>query len=258
MSGEFLTQTMAPGQIMPFAKAGKYMEVIADGGATFNFNFYGPNGSLYSTWKNVPAGVFLEDPYTTFDVTNNGAGNATMTLMLMDSGRGGSRRQPGVVQVIDSDRATTESGMAFMGLNSTGIPGAGNYGTILLWNPAGSGREVVLESAYIELGATASQMCAGIVTATTGASAGTVPSKLSGGVNSLSQVWTGSIGTDPQGTLIPTKTAWLPNVAANGEGVLKPKRPFVLLPGTGFLIGARTPNALFYGVFEFWEKTLGV
>lgn len=99
MSGEFLTITLAANETKPFQKAGRYLEIIADGGGTINLTFYGSNGAVASNWLNCQSGTFLEDPWGSFSVTNNSASAQSITLLLMDSGRGGSRRQPGVVSV---------------------------------------------------------------------------------------------------------------------------------------------------------------
>lgn len=142
MSGEFLTQTLAAGQTMPFAKAGKYFEVIADGGSTFNFNFYGPNGAQSANWRNCQAGFYLKDAYSAFDVTNNSAVAQAITLLLMDNGEGGSRRQPGTVDV------TNKVGSAVQ-LQSVGLATTGGFqvgATALL--PANNLRGARIRNAY--------------------------------------------------------------------------------------------------------------
>lgn len=99
MSGEFLTVTLAAGETKQFQKAGRYLEIIADGGSSVNLTFYGDNGAVSANWNNCQSGLFLEDPWGSFSVTNNSASAQTITMLLMDNGRGGSRRQPGIVTV---------------------------------------------------------------------------------------------------------------------------------------------------------------
>lgn len=121
MSGEFLTMTLAAGQTMPYQKAGRYVEVITDGGGTIDFTFYGQNGAIASNWKGCQAGVYLKDPWSALDVKNSSSFTQTIKLMLMDNGEGGSRRQPGNVVIIDNVSANCQhvSGGPLTGL--TGI-----------------------------------------------------------------------------------------------------------------------------------------
>lgn len=257
MSGELLTVTFAANETKPFQKAGRYFEIIADGGSTVNVTFYGDNGAIAANWNNIQSGIFIEDAWTQFSVTNNSPAQQTLTFLLMDNGRGGSRRQPGVVQVIDTDKSTTENGMAFMGVNYSGVPAAGQFACVELYNPAGSGRKIVLERIYVDTQATATNLVAGIMAGTAGADAGTVPSKLSNGSNSLAHIYGSSAQVaDPAG-LVTGKVSWAPsNLAANSELVFTPKRPFVILPGYGLMVGARVATAAIYSTFEFWEQAL--
>jgi hypothetical protein len=255
MSGELLTVTFAANETKPFQKAGRYFEIIADGGSTVSVTFYGDNGAISANWNNIQSGIFIEDAWTQFTVTNNSAAAQTLTFLLMDNGRGGSRRQPGVVQVIDSDKSTTESGAAFMGVNSTGAVAGGQYGSLLLWNPAGSGKKIILERVYVDP-AGATNIAAGIVNAITGVDAGVVGSKLSGGANSTAHIYTYGANVSDPASLMTGHQVWAPTIAAGAEAVLSPKRPIVLLPGYGFMVGARIVATAVTGTFEFWEQAL--
>lgn len=94
---ELLQITLAANETKQFAKAGRYFEII-ESAFPITVNFTGSSGALSDSMVNALSGLFLEDAYTHFSITN-GTSAQTVTLLLMEIGRGGSRRQPGVVQV---------------------------------------------------------------------------------------------------------------------------------------------------------------
>jgi hypothetical protein len=250
MQIERLPITIAANENKPFVKAGRYIEVL-DSLYPVSIQFYDDQGGMVGTALGVDSGFFASVAFSSFVLTSVNA--QTVTLLITD-GSGGSRRQPGIVQVVDSDKSTTDAGAAFMGVNSSGVPGAGQFGTVQLWNPVGSGKKAIIERVYVDV-ATATQVCLGLKNAAVGVPSIAMASKLAGGAASTCVTYTyGANASDPAGLLAATQ--WNPGVAAGVEAIFTPKRPFVLMPGYGLLIGARTAAIALVATFEFWEQTL--
>ena len=94
---ELLPITLAANETKQFAKAGRYFEIIT---ADFPLavQFTGDKGAQTDQLQGAVSGLFIEDPYSHFAITN-GPNAQTIVLLLMETGRGGSRRQPGTVDV---------------------------------------------------------------------------------------------------------------------------------------------------------------
>jgi hypothetical protein len=96
---ELLTIMLAAGETKRFEKAGSYFEVIGSSYA-ISVGFDGDKGSISDNLLGVLSGFFIEYSYKAFALTN-GAAAQTVQVLLMERGRGGSRRQPGNVRIID-------------------------------------------------------------------------------------------------------------------------------------------------------------
>lgn len=94
---ELLKFTIAAGETKRFEYAGRYLEVISAPYA-LNLELTGPNGEQADDMIGALAGFYSEGPFSGFEVTNPGATAQAVTLMVTN-GRGGSRRQPGIVSV---------------------------------------------------------------------------------------------------------------------------------------------------------------
>lgn len=108
---ELITLNLAANQTQAFAKSGRYFEII-DAAFPVQIDFYGDGGNQTDSMRNALSGLFLEDPFTQFNVTNGSTAQA-VTLLVMENGRGGSRRQPGNVRVIDQGADKTTAGNQF-------------------------------------------------------------------------------------------------------------------------------------------------
>lgn len=110
---ELLQIALAANDIKQFAKAGRYFEII-DSTYAVQVDFTGANGAQTDSMKNALSGLFLEDPFAHFTLTN-GPIAQTVTLLILETGRGGSRRQPGIVRVIDQGADKTNALTQFYG-----------------------------------------------------------------------------------------------------------------------------------------------
>lgn len=94
---ELLTITLAANETKQFAKAGRYLE-ITDSSYAVRVDFIGDQGQQTDSMVNALSGLFIEDPFAAFAITN-GATAQSVTFLILEMGRGGSRRQPGIVSV---------------------------------------------------------------------------------------------------------------------------------------------------------------
>lgn len=108
---ELLTFAIAASETKIFKRAGRYFEII-DAAYALGVDFYDENGGKADGMIGALSGLFVSGPFTEFSVSN-GAIPQTVTLMIHE-GQGGSRRQPGVVRVVDQGAEKTLAGMQFM------------------------------------------------------------------------------------------------------------------------------------------------
>lgn len=111
---ELLTINLAANETKAFRKAGSYLEII-DSSYPVGLNLYSVNGSQIDSINGALSGFFLGVSFGAFDL-KNGAISQTVTILALDPGEiGGSRRQPGVVRVIDQGYEKTNAALQFYG-----------------------------------------------------------------------------------------------------------------------------------------------
>ncbi len=104
---------IAAGETKVFAKSGRYLEVIA-ADAALDIIMLGDAGEVMDEMRGALSGFYSESQFRQFQVTNRATSAQTVTLMITD-GRGGSRRQPGTVKVLDEARLRVDQRRSFMG-----------------------------------------------------------------------------------------------------------------------------------------------
>ncbi|MCV2361656.1 hypothetical protein LNV08_22045 [Paucibacter sp. TC2R-5] len=135
---ENLRITLAAGETKVFVKAGRYFEII-DSTAAVTLAFYDSNGSQCDDATNVLSGFFFSESYAQFDIYS---ATAQTVEIFLSSSAAGSKRQPGIVRVVDGERDKVISGVCFRG-----APGnSGNAPVCQLFNPAGSGKNVFVQA----------------------------------------------------------------------------------------------------------------
>lgn len=181
---ELLTFTIAAGETKQFRKAGRYFELI-DAPGELNVTFDDASGGRVDDMLGALSGFYAEGEFASFAITNPGAAAQSVKLMLT-GGRGGSRRQPGNVRVIDQSADKTLAGNQF--LQSASMAATVGQGSLVyLGANGGAGKYVVLKRVSVQ------SATAGSVLLVYGTSVGTLPapaqalaSKLLGGAASSS------------------------------------------------------------------------
>ena len=129
---------IAAGETKHFEIAGRYLEII-DATGPVSIELFDANGGQSDDARDVLSGTYLTEPYSRFSVYSATA--QTLELFLSARG-GGTRRQPGVVQVIDGERAKVIAGNCFRGVGQI----TGNQASIELWNPVGSVKNIFVQA----------------------------------------------------------------------------------------------------------------
>lgn len=242
---ELLRFTIAAGETKVFVKAGRYIEVFEAADA-LSIGFYDRNGGQADDALNIQSGVFIETDFAQFEVSSATA--QTITLLVTD-GRGGSRRQPGVVSIVDGGKARTIAGQAFIGYGS-GTGGAGFVPVIQLRNAAGSGVRNVIKAIRVSASA-AGNIALGTHAAALPQGPFVTANKNFGGAVSVAQLFRDTTTAAGPGTTVENLA-----VGANSVVSITLQEPIVLAPGTGIVVWHSVPASTLLAAFEFVEEPL--
>lgn len=162
-------------------------------------------------------------------------------------------RIAGTVDVVDGGKVRTIAGQAYSGAVGMSAPAAGMYGQVQLWNPAASGKRLVLESVAISAGANMTCNLVKAIAAIGGVSVGSSQSKnMSRGADSA-----GLIRIDT--TITTVGPAPIIQQLAAQAGIITPfvpREPYVIEPGFGLVIWANTAAMVFAANLEWFEESL--
>lgn len=135
---ENLRFSIGAGETKVFVKAGRYFEILDAAGAV-TLAFYDESGNQHNDARNVLSGTYLSERYSSFDITSS----ITQEVeIFVSDGNAGTKRQPGVVSVVDGERQKVAAGVCFRATPSQ----AGNAPTCQIYNPAGSGKNIYLQA----------------------------------------------------------------------------------------------------------------
>jgi hypothetical protein len=248
---EIQTINLAADVPQTFLIPGKFLEII-DAPYPLSIAFYDREGNAKADGGlvNAESGLFVDlrdsDGWGSITVVSP---NAQTVKLLIGSMMGGSRRQPGVVQVVDGGRSRTLAGQAFMGnLFSTGL--AGQVPLVQLWNPVGSGKRLVVKSFTASQSASGGMQFGVMNTQLTTIGAKAL-NKLAGGAASVADRcsqsnatgllpdFLGSIGLGPN---LP----WTPPL----------NEPIILPPGWGLTVQGQVLASLLAAFVDFFEETI--
>ncbi len=181
----------------------------------------------------------------------NAIGQAQITgTIVIGNGRIDDNTLQGVVQVVDGGKSRTLAGLSFMGAGLASAVAA-QESTVELWNPAASGKRVVVESVAVQSTTGATQIGIGIASVSQGALAAYGGSKLAGGANSQAQIYQGNTATTA--TLVEPQFGVI-GVAASATYEKKFNEPVVLPPGYGLIAWNGTVNQTLWATFEWYEE----
>jgi hypothetical protein len=246
---EIIGGVWAAGETKTFTINGERLEIL-EAQYPVDVMLMDKSGAQLSIMKGSEAS-FFSAPKEGFQTVQISSAQAQVIRVFIGSGDAGTRRISSSVSVIDGGRARVDAGIAFAataGLN----PGAGNYAFLQLWNPAGSGKRLVVDQMAVSLSVAGSAVIfpgAGPLTTLVS----TLSNKKAGAANGVGEVRTQSSAISsvfPQGTWqgigsqVGSYTTW------------KPTHPIVVLPGWGVLVQASATNVGAQANFEWFEEAL--
>ncbi|MGK5038668.1 hypothetical protein [Janthinobacterium sp. LB3P118] len=157
-------------------------------------------------------------------------------------------RITGTVDIMDGGRTRTLANTAF--LADTAISPGASFATLQLWNPVGSGKNVMLEQMTISVDAgTSISMWDSTAPKLT---PGQNPSpKLLGGATGVARTFMDNPGAAYSGVRNGSV-----NCQANGTFVFPMREPIVIPPGRGFVVQSGTITTILRCMFEFFEEPL--
>ncbi len=235
--------TIAAGETKRFEINGRYLEII-DAQGPVNIALSDQAGGTADTATAILSGTYMGTPYSGFTVYSATA--QTVELFLSNT-TGGTKRQPGVVQVVDGERNKVLSGVCFSGVAQ--IAGAAGGPRIQLWNGSTT-RDVYLNA--IRLGSSAADSW-GLLTCT---------NVLNVAAPNAPENHDPSVGTSPETALrtdnaaqvlTGSRTYKIGYVAANADLVVVLPKPIRLRPGTGAVIYLVGTAGTLRATFEFEE-----
>jgi hypothetical protein len=188
--------------------------------------------------------------FTSVDVQDRtGAANSGTLLAGMYDFR--DDRITGTVDVVDGGKARTKANMAFSAAVWSPAS-AGNYTTAQIFNPAGSGKNVVCSQIILTTDFSA-VIVIGWNNQANGALLGTFNSKLSGGASSVAQQANNGLPG------LPTNFKYLGayQASTNAPFIYKFAEPVVLQPGYGLSVQNNAmANGAIQANFEFIEEPI--
>ena len=158
-------------------------------------------------------------------------------------------RITGTVEVIDGGRTRTNSENSFSAVwGPSGT--AASYNQVQLFNPVGSGKRVIIDQVMV--GSSAFDVIQGYFYATALDAYGYGQNKKSGGAQSVCEA---------RIKVVPVRLMATPaimSVSVNGSSSIpyRPTSPFLLLPGTGFMLQNAVQNVGLYADIEFYEESI--
>ncbi len=168
-------------------------------------------------------------------------------IVLIGAGDFQDRRITGEVSVIDGEKARTLANTAFVGRHYQAAL-AGNGVTEQLWNPAGSGKNIILEGFGVS-SATAQALNVYTMTVALAAAGDFGVSKMFGGAASVAQ------GRGTNGNVPPAGSVFMGlNLAANLVFEKELKKPIILRPGYGMGFYSGVANVDMSAFFEYFEE----
>lgn len=181
---EIITFVIAAGETKRFERAGRYIEIIEAAGAIDLFTYDAAGGRVDGA-RGALSGLYMEHSFSALEVTS---GTEQTVKLLLTEGRGGSRRQPGVVQVIDGGRVRSLTNLSFIAGGSISTAAAGEWPVVQLVNPSATKRLLVKKAYWGSDIATAIRL--GRLSVSQGeVIANSVNSKLLGGAAMTGTMW---------------------------------------------------------------------
>lgn len=248
---EIIGGAFAAGETKTFQINGEYLELL-EAQYPCDVMLMDRSGAQLSIMRNSEVSFFSK-PSGGFQSIQVTSAQAQVIKFFVGSGDAGTRRTSGVVQIVDGEKARTLAGGMFAGAGAFPAS-AGNYTLIQLWNPAGTGRNVILSQISFSANASTAVDVYGTPTiAASDVSADRLANKLIGSGRGAAQVRAES-NTNP--FVFPYGIAYSGFVTASGMVYWTPRGGLVIRPGFGLNVRAAAAGIQISANFEWQEETI--
>lgn len=250
MSGlvfEKLTQTLQAGEVWRLTIAADFFRIAA---ASWPVKVrILKAGRILGEMDGWQAGDFVRD--VEFDAVEVEAGAIAQTVTVQIAGGGvGSDRVLGEVSVIDGAAARVYAGASFSSYGFH-VPTTGQYSLVQLWNPAGSGKDLIVSGFAISLRGADSWASLAAGTSAIVGTARNIRSKLIGGAGSVAQKISATSATSPG--MSGVDVFFEIYQKADQGNYLKMNEPLIIRPGYGVTAFSGV-NVTVSASFDFYEK----
>lgn len=249
---EIIGGLWAAGETKTFHINGEYLEIL-DAQYPCDVMLMDRQGAQLSVMRSSEASFFSrpKEGFNTVQITSQ---QAQSIRVFVGSGDAGTRRISSTVQVVDGGRSRTVAGAAFMFSAATsGL--AGKFAALQLFNPAASGKRLVVKSTRYSQGASGQY---GLVwqsaTLATVAAGSLVPKLLSGPASAAVGCYDNNLATAAFAS--PFLSLVSANLAVNAVDTQTFAEPLVVMPGQGLIWFTTVANTSITASAEYVEESL--
>lgn len=210
------------------------------------------NGGKLAAMSGGETSWFMEPrngPFYEIRITSQ---QAQTVRWFVGSGDAGTRKTAGVVQVVDGGKARTLADQAFAWANGA-LAVAAKFGMCQLFNPAGSGKRVIVKAYQVTMQAAGNVRVFTNNAAATTLEAAPVNSKHHGGAAPVAQSRSDNLVAS---TPTPAYLDSVSFAAAGSTPRIVLQEPVVLEPGRGFCVETTSPAVQVNATYEWLEEII--
>lgn len=245
---EIIKAAFTAGEVKTFLMQGEYLEIL-EAAYPVDIAMMDRSGAQLSTMRNAEASYFSRPgKYEVIQVTSSAA---QTVRVFVGSGDAGTRKTSGEVIVIDGSKNRTNAGKSFSAASSVSGAAAGKYCTSYLYNPTGSGKNVIVND--VIMSSTTSQiMYLTIGTTVPVGGSFSCTSKKGGGAVASAIKYENNNLTAVNGVNVLVALS----VQAGQNIRYQLTEPIVLTPGYWIGVDATTPATDISCTRQFWEEDI--
>lgn len=218
------------------------------------------SGGIISRLENPEQSDFVKPGlFETVRITNGPTAQAVR--YFFGSGDAGSRRTSGLVRidgtssvsVVDGGISRTLQGMTYVGAIGSGVPAAGLFGSVALFNPAASGFHCIVKKIFLTSQAGSQSANVSSTNSSAGLDIGPYPSKNLG----LALPSKARLVTNNNAPAIVGSGVFLQlNCTQPGRDTYTFDEPIVVTPGIGLVMNGNVSGVVVAGGFEWFEQAI--
>lgn len=244
---EIIKGSFFAGEVKTFLIQGEYVEIL-ECAYPIDVAMMDRSGAQLSTMRNAEASYFSRPgKYEVIQVTS---ASAQTVRLFVGSGDAGTRRTSGDVSVIDGEKNRTLAGGMFTGNPFNAVPVVDQYGVNQLWNPAASGKNLIVVASSVTGSSSQFHYAFGVAQVATDQTAIAVINKKGDGVAGVAKTGYGNFAA------IEPKRLFGGGVTVNGLTNWPLRGALVVPPGYGLNCWDESVNHSIATNFEWFEEVI--